>query len=56
MARYVMENIDGSVCRISVDEGGRGMGGCEAVCRDAEGAQGSELIRGGSLGNVKVGV
>lgn len=50
-----MENIDGSVCRISVDEGGRGgMGVCEAVCRDAEGAQGCELIRGGSLGNMKV--
>lgn len=52
-----MENIDGSDCRISVDEGvGDFIGGCEAVCRDAKGAQGCKPSPGGSLGNVKVGV
>lgn len=56
MAMYIMENIDGSECRISLISGGGDMGGCEAVCRDAEGAHGCKLSRGGSLGNVKVGV
>lgn len=51
-----MENIEGSDCRIGVNKGGGVMGGCEAVCRDAEGAQGCKSSRGGSLGNVKVGV
>lgn len=37
-------------------KGGGVMGDWEAVCRDAEGAQGCKLSRGGSLGNVNVGV
>lgn len=47
--------LDGSDCRISVDEGVGGfIGGCKAVCRDAEGALGCKSSPGGSLGNLQV--